>query len=464
MSTQSFKLALLPLSLAAAFVLGQPVSAQGIPGVSTTPVTAGAPVTKAAPTVPPIPITQSPPGTSALPPTGQAALPTASSSSEAITPLPAPGLPVIVPASYTLGIDDVVSVLITGFPEQSMPQVAVGPDGTITLPLLKKAVPVVGKTPAQLQVYLTNAYRKYIVSPIISVSLLRKRPQFVTFSGYVARAGQAEYRPGQRIIEALAANGGIPQTGNAAAITVQHADGQSQTLNLTHPETLADSPQNIVLQSGDIVTVPEQRAQIIVSGFVPKPGPYPYKEDMTVQDALAASGAPSADAADLANATLTHDGRAYPLNLYALLYRNDQKNNVKLAAGDVINVPELTNKVYVYGGGISKQGWYAFKPGDHLLEAIQATVPAGGADLAKVSFSHFDKQANVVTEKKLDFQKFLNNKAKGPDERMALNPPLKIGDIIVVPVKGRSGSLFDLLAPISGVLGLASSTTYLLGR
>ena len=458
MSTQSFKLTLLPLSLAAAFVLGPPALAQGI--VSTTPVTAGAPVTKTAPTVPPTPITQNPPGTSALPPTGQAALP-AAGASNAIMPLPAPGLPVIVPASYTLGIDDVVSVLITGFPEQSMPQVAVGPDGTITLPLLKKPVQVVGLTPTQLQARLTAAYRTYIVRPIVSVSLLRKRPQFVTFSGFVGRAGPAEYKPGQRIIEAMAVNGGIPQTGNAAAITVQHADGQTQTLDLTHPETKADSPQNIVLQSGDVVYVPEQRSQIIVSGFVPKPGPIPYKEDMTVQDALAVSGSPAPDAADLANATLTHDGRAYPLNLYTLLYQNDQKNNVKLAAGDVINVPELTNKVYVFGSGVAHDGYYAFKPGDRLLDAIKATIPAPGVDLAKVTFSHLDKQANQVTGTTLDVKKFIDGKEKSEQKRMALNPPLKIGDIVYIPVKGPSHSLFDILAPVSGTLGLLTTTKYL---
>ena len=459
MPNQSLKLAFFPLSLAAAFALGQPVSAQTVPGISTTPVTTGAPVTKAAPTVSPIPITQNPPGTQALP-AGQAALP-ATGSSDAITPLPAPSLPVVVPASYTLGIDDVVSVLITGFPEQSMPQVAVGPDGTITLPLLN-AVNVVGQTPAQLQTRLTAAYRKFIVRPIVSVSLLKKRPQFVTFSGFVGRTGPAEYRPGQRIIEAMAVNGGIPPTGNAAAITVQHSDGQTQTLDLTHPETKADSPQNIVLQSGDVVYVPEQRSQILVTGFVPKPGPIPYKEDMTVQDALALSGAPSAEAADLSNATLTHDGREYPLNLYALLYQNDQKNNVKLAAGDVLNVPELTNKVYVYGGGISHDGFYAFKPGDRLLDAIKATIPAPGADLAKVTFAHLDKKANEVTGTTLDVQKFINGKEKSPEKRMALNPSLKIGDIIFIPVKGPGGGFLQNLGPISTVLGLASSTSYLL--
>ncbi len=456
------KTTLLSFSAAAfALSLTLPSAAQGIPGVSTTPVTSAAPVTKAAPTVPPIPITQNPPGTQTLP-AGQVALP-AAGSPEAITPLPTPGLPLSVPASYKLGIDDVVSVLITGFPEQSMPQVAVGPDGTITLPLLD-AVQVVGQTPAQLQAHLTKAYRKYIVRPLISVSLLRKRPQFVTFSGYVARAGQAEYRPGQRIIEALAATGGIPTTGNAAAITVQHSNGQTQTLDLTHPETKAESQENIVLQSGDIVFVPEQRSQIIVAGFVPKPGPIPYKEDMKVQDALAVSGAPSAEAADLANATVTHDGREYPVNLYALLYQNDQKNNIKLGPGDVLNVPELVNKVFVFGGGVAHEGYYAFKPGDRLLDAIKATIPAPGADLAKVTFSHLDKQANQVTGTMLDVQKFINGKEKSEDKRVALNPPLKIGDIIYVPVKGPGGGFLKELAPLSAIAGLASSTTYLLGR
>lgn len=462
MFTQPKKLAFFPLSLAAAFALGLPLSAsaQGIPGVSTTPVTSAAPVTSTAPTVPPIPIMQSPSETQTLP-SEQAALPASSGSPAAITPLPAPGLPVIVPASYTLGVDDVVSVLITGFPEQSMPQVAVGPDGTITLPLLKKAVPVVGQTPAQLQAHLTTAYRKYIVQPIISVSLLKKRPQFVTFSGFVARAGQAEYRPGQRIIEALAASGGIPPTGNAALITVTHADGLTQTLDLTHPETKAQSPENIVLQSGDIVSVPEQRSQILVTGFVPKPGPIPYKEDMKVQDALAVSGSPGPNDADLSNATVTSNGREYPLNLYALLYQNDQKNNIKLAPGDVINVPELVNKVFVFGGGVAHEGYYAFKPGDHLWDAIKATLPAPGADLAKVKFSHFDKQANVVSGKDLDLQKFIDGNVKKPDERLALNPPLNIGDIINVPVRGAHHTLFDLLAPVSGTLGILTTTKYL---
>lgn len=461
MSNPSLKLAFIPLSLAAAFALGLPLpaSAQGVPGVSTTPVTTGAPITKTAPTVPPIPITQNPPGAAPLP-TAQAALP-AAGSSDALTPLPAPGLPVVVPASYTLGIDDVVSVLITGFPEQSMPQVAVGPDGTITLPLLN-AVNVVGQTPAQLQARLTTAYRKYIVRPIVSVSLLKKRPQFVTFSGFVARAGQAEYRPGQRIIEALAASGGIPPTGNAAMITVTHSDGQSQVLDLSHPEKKAQSPENIVLQSGDIISVPEQRGQIIVSGFVPKPGPYPYKEDMTVQDALALSGAPSAEAADLSHATITHDGRTYPVNLYALLYQNDQTNNSKLAAGDVLNVPELVNKVFVYGAGVSHYGYYAFKPNDRLWDAIKATGPAPGVDLAKVVFGHSDKQSNQVTAATLDVQKFVSGKEKSEDKRMVLNPPLRIGDIIFVPAKGPGGGFLQQLAPLTAIAGLASSTTYLL--
>jgi len=447
------------LHSAAAFALGTPLlpaAAQTAPAVRSTPVTQGAPITRTAPTVPPIPITQNPASPSlSAPAAAPSGLPPA--------PPRATGLPVAVPASYKLGVDDVVSVRITGFPEQSAPEVAVAPDGTITLPLLD-AVPVVGQTPAQLQAHLTKALRDYIVRPIVSVALLRKRPQFVTFSGFVGRAGPVDYRPGQRVIDAIATSGGALPTGNLGAVTVQHTDGRSETLDLSHPETRAESPQNIVLQSGDVVYIPEQRSQIIVSGFVPTPGSFPYKDDMTVRNALTLSGTPAAEGADLSHATLTHDGRTYPLDLYALLYQNNEASNVKLAAGDVLYVPELTNKVFVFGGGVAHDGYYAFKPGDHLLDAIKATVPAGGADLAKVTFSHFNKQANVVTGKMLDVQKFLNAKAKSPEERLALNPPLQIGDIIFVPVKGPGGGFLQQLAPLTAIAGLASSTTYLLKR
>lgn len=444
---------------AAAFVLGLPLlpaSAQTVPAVRSTPVTQGAPITQNAPLVPPAPITQNPaPPMGLAPATTDPLAPTGPDASNT-----GPLLPVAVPASYKLGVDDVVSVRITGFPDQSAPEVAVAPDGTITLPLLD-AVPVVGLTPAQLQAHLTKSLRKYIVAPIVTVALIRKRPQFVTFSGFVGRAGPAEYRPGQRIIEAMAVSGGAAQNGNLGAVTVQHADGRSETLDLSHPENKAESPQNIVLQSGDIVYVPEQRSQIFVSGYVPHPGPIPYKEDMKVQDALAVSGAPGPETADLSHATLTHDGTEYPLNLYALLYQNDQANNIKLAAGDVINVPELTNKVFVFGAVASK-GFYAYKPGDRLLDAIKATIPVPGADLAKVTFSHLDKKANTLTGTTLDVQKFLDGKAKTQKDQMALNPPLQVGDIVYVPVKGPGGGFLKDLGPISGLLGLASSTSYLL--
>ena len=447
-------------SYSAAFALGlplMPVAAQTVPAIQTTPVTQGAPVTRTAPSVPPIPITQNPPLTAAPLPTAAPALPAAGPSAAG----PALLLPGTVPASYKLGVDDVVSVRITEFPEQSAPEVAVAPDGTITLPLLD-AVPVVGLTTAQLQAKLTASLKTYIKHPIVTVALIRKRPQFVTFSGFVGHAGPVDYRPGQRVIDAIATSGGALATGSLGAVTVQHADGTSQTLDLSHPETKADSPQNIVLQSGDVVYVPEQRSQITVSGFVPTPGSFPYKEDMTVRNALTLSGTPTTDGADLSHATLTHDGRTYPLDLYSLLYQNNEASNVKLAAGDVLYVPELTNKVFVFGGGVSHDGYYAFKPGDHLLDALKATVPSGGADLAKVTFSHFDKQANVVSGTTLDVQKFLNSKAKNPQERLALNPPLQIGDIIYVPVKGPRGGFLSELAPLTAIAGLASSTSYLL--
>ena len=251
---------------------------------------------------------------------------------------------------------DVVSVSVADWPADSTPQTTVAPDGTISMPLIGQ-VSVSGQTVPQVTQMLTTKWKKYIVEPSVTVALVQKHPEFVVFSGSVARPGGLPFRPGLHLMEALAEVGGFVVSGSPAAgstttvglqttvadpshVVVSHENAAQQVLNLTHPETLAGTSSDILLEPGDSVYVPAQLGKINVVGQVRQPGVIPYRDNLTVFDAISDSGGYNDGTADLTKATLTHNGVASPINLDPMLRHGDMAANVTLSPGDQISIPE----------------------------------------------------------------------------------------------------------------------------
>ena len=352
------------------------------------------------------------------------------------------GTPAAMTASapYLLAADDSLSIKVVNFDNLST-EAVVAPDGTIAVPLLGP-VNVTGKTVAEVARLLTTQWREYVVSPSVSVSLTQKRKQDdVMFYGNGAKAGAEPFRPTLHIIEALAELGGAP-AGDLSAVTLTHADGQSRTLDLSHPETKGGTDADVLLRPGDVVYIPERRDQFSVLGEVTQPGSFDYKDDMTVLDALTKVGGVK-ETADLANASLVHDGRERPLDLDALLRKGDLSINTKLASGDRILVPEIHNRTYVFGS-VGHAGYYTFKPGDRVLDALNASGPTPDADLSKVNVIRVDKAKNTAKMARVDLKKFLTQ------GDMTGNVPLQPGDVLYIPDKHKTFSFQD-------VLGMASS-------
>jgi polysaccharide export outer membrane protein len=365
-------------------------------------------------------------------------------------PLPA----LMVPADYSLQPNDVVSVSVLGFTDLTEPQVAVLPDGSVTVPLLGRVV-VSGLSPLQLESKLTTLYAKYVINPSVSVSLVQKHPEYVSFSGWVQHPGTEPYRPGLHVIEALAEAGDALATGDLSKVTVTDQAGQKQALDLSHPETKRGTDVDVLLNVGDVVYVPQLRDEVIVVGEVLKPGSYPYLENETVEDAITQAGSTLPDA-DLGNARLEHNGVDGPLDLEAIQRRGDTSKNVKLSAGDRITVPE-GNRAYVYGS-VAHPGYYTLKPGDRILDALNAcggplpTQGKVGPDLAKVNLVSVDKTKKIATVYHIDVQKYLD---KGD---MAGNPVLQANDVIYIHNRGQKADLGQILSDLGGI----GSTAYMI--
>ena len=89
----------------------------------------------------------------------------------------------------------------------------------------------------------------------------------------------------------------------------------------------------------------EYLARVRVTGAVRSPVSVPYRQGMTVLDAVLEAGGPNEFAA--ADRTLLHrkaDGgsRAYPVHLDRILKRGELATNHAVQPGDVITVPERT--------------------------------------------------------------------------------------------------------------------------
>jgi len=360
------------------------------------------------------------------------------------------------PANYKLGPDDAISIQVINFPELSVPQVTIPPDGKITVPVLKADVPVAGKTTEQVAQMLTKRWTKYVNDPSVTVTLTARRRQSVQFYGHVVRAQAVEYKTDMHLMQALAGVGGVAEDGDLSQVTVTHSDGTKTTLDITNPETIAGTDKDILLAADDVIYVPQRHVEVTVLGEVVKPGIYDYKDKMTVLDALKDADNTNPDTANLPDATLLHKGKNYKLDLDALLVKGDQSQNFLLAPGDRIFIPTLHNRIYV-DGAVGHPGYYLFKPGDRLINAIQGSggTAAGASDLAKVNLVHVDKLNQTVSVQTVDLFRYYQ---KGD---LTANVLLAPGDAIYVPLKNQHRNPLDALG---SVLGLVTGFRVLGGR
>ncbi len=365
---------------------------------------------------------------------------------------PPPPAAVATAPGYQIAPGDVLSVSVVNFPNLSAPQAMVTPDGTVSVPLLDP-ISVRGLTTEQVKQRLITQWKDYVKNPAVTVSLIQKHAQTVVLNGYLNRTGTLEYRPDLHLLDALAQMGGSLPNSDPSDAVLTHADGSKQTIDLSHPEKKSDDTDvNVVLQPDDVLYVPEQKGKISVVGEVKQPGSISYKENLNVLDAITASGGVS-DTADLDNATLTHNGVTKKIDLYALLKNGDMHENALLSAGDILSIPEMP-RAYVTGD-VSHQGWYYYRRGDHIQDALSNAGLAPDADTGKINLIHVNSDKVVTQMVRVNFDDFqLHGKTSG-------NPAIQPGDSLYIPKKNVPFKLQDVFGVLSGV-GAIASTGYAL--
>lgn len=163
--------------------------------------------------------------------------------------------------NYIIGPDDVLDIFVWQNPDLSQKGVPVRPDGRISTPLIANIV-AAGKTPVELAQDMDKALSAYIRSPRVTVIVSRAVGVFsqVQVIGQVAHPESMPYHEGMTVLDAILAAGGLtPYAAGNRAKLERKVDGRLQTMHIKLSNLLnkGDLKQNLPLQPGDVLVVPE---------------------------------------------------------------------------------------------------------------------------------------------------------------------------------------------------------------
>ena len=158
---------------------------------------------------------------------------------------------------YLIGPLDVINIIVWRNPDLSM-NVAVRPDGKISMPLLKD-VAVAGYTPEQLTEVLVKSASKYVSQPNATVIVKSINSRKVFVIGQVGKPGSYPLVRDMTVLQLIADAGDVLEYAKAKDIVVVRKEGtREQRFKFNYRDVLKGkhAEQNILLKPGDTVIVP----------------------------------------------------------------------------------------------------------------------------------------------------------------------------------------------------------------
>ena len=178
----------------------------------------------------------------------------------------------------------------------TLPEQMVAPDGTISIPFAGR-VSVKQRTTQEIEKDIINRLTGIANQPQVLVRIIKNNTANVTVVGEVNNSTLMGLTPkGERLLDALAASGGLKQPVNRMAIQLSR-DNVTATMALD--AVIRDPRQNILLKPGDVVTALFQPQSFSVLGATGKNEEIPFEaQGISLAQALARSGGLRDDRAD----------------------------------------------------------------------------------------------------------------------------------------------------------------------
>jgi polysaccharide biosynthesis/export protein len=436
------------------------------------------------------------------------AIPAQAIPTQAVPPSPAPE-----ESAYTLGAGDIVNIAIFRVPQYSgESQVLV--DGTLNLPLIGK-VNVNGLELAAASDVISNQYAQYLRRPIITLSLINRRPLQIAIAGEVSRPGSytidQSATQSSRLSQVIETAGGITQSADLSQVRVSRpqADGSQQVMTVDLWDLIRNGNlgQDVTLRDGDAVFIAtalvplensalladasfatdvNQPINVAIIGEVYRPGPYTLQGGaVTTGDAGTAGAAGSSNTpttitraiqvaggiksqADIRKVqvvrpTRTGTPQIFEVDLWKLLEAGDLQQDAILQEGDTVFVPTATA---LTPAEVSELASASFSPNVIRVNVVGEVTKAGVVELppntplsqAILAAGGFNNRARQGSAElvRLNEDGTVNRTPIAVDFAEGINeennPQLRNNDVIIVNRNGLA-SVTDTLGTLVSPLG-----------
>jgi polysaccharide export outer membrane protein len=294
---------------------------------------------------------------------------------EKIAPIPISNQTGVVSTAYLLGPGDEIQIDVFEYEEFNGKKVIL-PDGTIALPLVGSVI-AANRTIPDLTRELKSRLQAWLVSPVITINLIKARPLRINVAGEVQRPGPIQLSSETLFINntstgnvnarsptvhgALLAAGGVTRNADLRQVILKRYSptGNSPPIIINLWDTLlsANGPRDLILQDGDSIFVSSLAAadsvdrrllarstfspttvRVRVVGEVKKPGEFEVPPNSSLSSAVAIAGGPT-DKAKLENVRfirLKDDGTIEDRGIDI----SSLNDTYQIQDGDVIVVPK----------------------------------------------------------------------------------------------------------------------------
>jgi polysaccharide export outer membrane protein len=267
------------------------------------------------------------------------------------------------PSDYVIGTGDLISVQVFDVPEISR-ELRVSQTGTIGLPLIPVRLHVSGLTEMQAERKIQEVLEAngLVSHPEVTVTVKEKKSKPITIVGAVAHPMVYEADRQVRLIDVLAAAGGIsPDASDHVIITRPERDSSSDP-------SQDQSSQAPSIGAEDTSVAPTQ-------GATPA-APSPTSPASSNSPANSAAGATPRPAQPSDPPQIASMANTITVSLNQILETGDMANNIIIVPGDVVTVPHA-GIVYILGA-VSKPGGYTVSNDRAQLTALKVLSLAGG--------------------------------------------------------------------------------------
>jgi len=254
-------------------------------------------------------------------------------------------------AEYKIDPGDTLEITLWEGTTPKKEEILVRPDGTISFGFVEDLA-VKGLTSSELDQLLTIDFREYVRNPRIDVVVKEHNSKFVRLVGAIAYhgpgSGPGRYRLKDKntALEIITQFGGPAKDANLGDVRVRRKNGQTVSLDLFKAINQGDPGQDLVLNDGDLVFVPnlsEEGNRVYVFGEVEKPGAYTFTgSDMRLFDAISKAGGATVFASTEGTRVVRGDPTRPEIitaDLKSLIEEGNFSQNVVLASGDLVYVP-----------------------------------------------------------------------------------------------------------------------------